>query len=79
LKSAAFTDMGDREDFSDNEFQQKAVGWAIDLWRRRERLDERHRPIALGFKEMTEDQWQPIPEDELRLVFIACHPVLSRE
>jgi len=52
---------------------------AIDTWRRRERLDERYRAIAHDLTEMTEDQWQPIPDDVLRLVFIACHPVLSRE
>ncbi|WP_458780796.1 RNA polymerase sigma factor [Arthrobacter sp. D3-16] len=52
---------------------------AIDAWRRRERLDERYRAIASDLREMTEDQWQPIPDDVLRLVFIACHPVLSRE
>ncbi len=52
---------------------------AIDAWRRRERLDERYRAIAHDLLEMTEDQWQPIPDDVLRLVFIACHPVLSRE
>ncbi|MFF1255150.1 RNA polymerase sigma factor [Pseudarthrobacter sp. NPDC058329] len=52
---------------------------AIDAWRRRERLDERYRAIAHDLAEMTEDQWQPIPDDVLRLVFIACHPVLSRE
>ncbi|WP_461187591.1 RNA polymerase sigma factor [Arthrobacter sp. Z4-13] len=52
---------------------------AIDGWRRRERLDERYRAIAHDLQEMTEDQWQPIPDDMLRLVFIACHPVLSRE
>lgn len=28
---------------------------------------------------MSEDQWEPIPDDVLRLIFIACHPVLSRE
>jgi RNA polymerase sigma factor (sigma-70 family) len=52
---------------------------AIDAWRRRERLDERYRAIAHDLTEMTEDQWQPIPDDVLRLVFIACHPVLSRD
>ena len=52
---------------------------ATDAWRRRERLDERYRAIAHDLREMTEDQWQPIPDDVLRLVFIACHPVLSRE
>jgi RNA polymerase sigma factor (sigma-70 family) len=52
---------------------------AIDSWRRRDRLDQRYRAIAHDLTEMTEDQWQPIPDDVLRLVFIACHPVLSRE
>ncbi|MEE2568916.1 RNA polymerase sigma factor [Pseudarthrobacter sp. J64] len=52
---------------------------AIDSWRRRERLDDRYRAIAQNLKETTEDEWQPIPDDVLRLIFIACHPVLSRE
>lgn len=52
---------------------------AIDLWRRQERLDDRYRAIAQDLKEMSEDQWEPIPDDVLRLIFIACHPALSRE
>ncbi|WP_026536514.1 RNA polymerase sigma factor [Arthrobacter sp. H14] len=52
---------------------------AIDGWRRRERLDERYRAIAHDLSEATEDEWQPIPDDVLRLIFTACHPVLSRE
>ncbi|MFF1877133.1 RNA polymerase sigma factor [Leifsonia sp. NPDC058230] len=52
---------------------------AIDGWRRRERLDERYRAIARDLSETTEHDWQPIDDDMLRLVFTACHPVLSRE
>lgn len=52
---------------------------AIDGWRRRERLDERYRAIARDLSESAEDDWEPIPDDMLRLVFTACHPVLSRE
>jgi RNA polymerase sigma factor (sigma-70 family) len=52
---------------------------AIDGWRRRERLDERHRILARELAETGEDEWQPIDDDVLRLVFTACHPVLSRE
>ena len=51
---------------------------AIDGWRRRERLDERYRAIAQDLSETTEDEWEPI-DDVVRLVFTACHPVLSRE
>ncbi len=51
----------------------------IDAWRRRERLDERHRAIAHDLAEVANDEWQPIDDDLLRLVFIACHPALSRE
>ncbi|WP_269745559.1 RNA polymerase sigma factor [Thermobifida cellulosilytica] len=51
---------------------------AIDAWRRRERLDERYRLLARGLAESGEDEWQPIDDDVLRLVFTACHPVLSR-
>jgi RNA polymerase sigma factor (sigma-70 family) len=51
----------------------------IDAWRRRERLDERHRTIAHELAEASDDDWEPIDDDVLRLVFTACHPVLSRE
>ncbi len=57
---------------------------AIDGWRRRERLSERERLLA---HELEQDQhssdhadaWEAIDDDVLRLVFTACHPVLSRE
>lgn len=52
---------------------------AIDGWRRRARLDERYRAIAHDLEEAGDDAWQPIDDDVLRLVFTACHPVLSRE
>jgi RNA polymerase sigma factor (sigma-70 family) len=52
---------------------------AIDGWRRRERLDDRYRAIARDLEEATDAEWEPIPDDVLRLVFAACHPVLSRE
>jgi RNA polymerase sigma factor (sigma-70 family) len=52
---------------------------AIDHWRRRDRLDERYRALAHDLDETTDDEWEPIPDDVLRLVFTACHPVLSRE
>lgn len=58
---------------------------AIDGWRRSERLDERYAYIAREldndasrFDEVT---WDPdrIDDDVLRLMFIACHPVLNRK
>lgn len=52
---------------------------AIDGWRRRERLDERYRAIARDLPAATEDEWEPIEDDILKLVFAACHPVLARE
>ncbi|SEA74453.1 RNA polymerase sigma factor [Leifsonia sp. 21MFCrub1.1] len=52
---------------------------AIDQWRRRERLDDRYRVMAATLEETTEDAWEPIDDDVLRLVFTACHPALSRE
>lgn len=52
---------------------------AIDGWRRRERLDDRYAAIAHDLAETGEDRWDPIPDDLLRLVFTACHPVLARE
>ena len=52
---------------------------AIDGWRRRERLDERYRAIAHHLMEASDVEWKPIDDDVLRLIFTACHPVLSRE
>ncbi|BCN66239.1 RNA polymerase sigma factor [Prescottella equi] len=59
---------------------------AIDGWRRQERYDERLAAIAhdLGTEEdpsSDELPWDPdrIDDDVLRLVFVSCHPVLSRE
>ncbi|WP_322410462.1 RNA polymerase sigma factor [Microbacterium invictum] len=52
---------------------------AVDAWRRRSALDERHRAIANDLAELTDDAWEPIDDDVLRLVFTACHPALSRE
>ena len=52
---------------------------AIDHWRRGERLDERYRVLAGQLEDVQEHEWQPIDDDVLRLVFAACHPVLSRQ
>ncbi|MEN2740570.1 sigma-70 family RNA polymerase sigma factor [Microbacterium sp. X-17] len=51
---------------------------AIDAWRRTDARDERYRTIALE-PAAEEDDTEPIDDDILRLVFTACHPVLSRE
>jgi RNA polymerase sigma factor (sigma-70 family) len=51
----------------------------IDAWRRREKLDQRYAAIAHTLDEATDDQWQPIDDDVMRLIFTACHPALSRE
>jgi RNA polymerase sigma factor (sigma-70 family) len=55
---------------------------AIDAWRRRARLDDRYRAMASELAAAgTADPAarEPIDDDVLRLVFIACHPVLARE
>ena len=52
---------------------------AIDAWRRRSALDERYRGLAHDLDESAEIEWEPIDDDVLRLVFIACHPVLAPE
>jgi RNA polymerase sigma factor (sigma-70 family) len=51
----------------------------IDAWRRRERLDQRYAAIGHTLEEATDDEWRPIDDDVLRLIFTACHPALSRE
>jgi RNA polymerase sigma factor (sigma-70 family) len=52
---------------------------AIDGWRRRERLDDRYRAMAHDLDETLVESPELIDDDALRLVFTACHPVLSRE
>ncbi|WP_341956718.1 RNA polymerase sigma factor [Microbacterium sp. LWH13-1.2] len=59
---------------------------AVDGWRRRERLDERMAVLAHDLeREQAEaadaPPWDPdaVDDDVLRLIFISCHPVLSRE
>lgn len=58
---------------------------AIDGWRRQERLDDRIAVIAHDLEreqaEAPDAPWDPdaVDDDVLRLIFISCHPVLSRE
>ena len=59
---------------------------AIDGWRRRENFEKRIPLLAneqrvIEGADATELPWNPdaIEDDVLRLVFISCHPVLSRE
>lgn len=59
---------------------------AIDGWRRQERLDDRIAVLAHDLERdraegATAAPWDPdaVDDDVLRLMFIACHPVLSRE
>jgi len=58
---------------------------AIDTFRRRSALDERYAALARDFDEEvgSDDDvlWDPdrIDDDVLALMFISCHPVLSRE
>lgn len=59
---------------------------AIDGWRRRERLDDRMAVLAHDLEREQADAadappWDPdaVDDDVLRLIFISCHPVLSRE
>ncbi|MDO9497535.1 MAG: sigma factor [Nocardioides sp.] len=51
---------------------------AIDAFRRREALDERYAVLA---RDVEPPQWDPdrVDDDVLALMFISCHPVLSRE
>lgn len=54
---------------------------AIDNWRRQDNLDSKYSAIARELATHVDDAWDPdrIDDDVLRLVFIAAHPVLSRE
>ena len=62
---------------------------AIDFWRRRKLLDRKHDELGytLGAKEQSvpdlegalDQQAEDVGDDLLRLIFTACHPVLSTE
>lgn len=59
---------------------------AIDHWRRRERFAERVAAMGLDLERAQDEAadavpWDPeeIDDDVLRLVFTACHPVLSQQ
>ncbi|PCE15326.1 RNA polymerase subunit sigma-24 [Microbacterium sp. SZ1] len=59
---------------------------AVDGWRRRERLDDRIAALAHDLEREQDEAvdalpWDPdaVDDDVLRLIFISCHPVLSRE
>jgi RNA polymerase sigma factor (sigma-70 family) len=54
---------------------------AIDAYRRRASLDERYTLLARDLDDQGADDWDPerIDDDVLALMFVACHPVLSRE
>ncbi len=54
---------------------------AIDHWRRAENLDAKYTVLARDLADHVEEAWDPdrIDDDVLRLIFIAAHPVLSRE
>ncbi|MFF1879834.1 RNA polymerase sigma factor [Leifsonia sp. NPDC058230] len=57
---------------------------AIDGWRRKERLDDRYTQLAhdleaeLGTDDPALAVEEPIDDDLLRLVFVSCHPVLTK-
>lgn len=59
---------------------------AVDHWRRQERLDGKYRQMAcersavpISGEPDPELLDNPVDDDVLRLVFVACHPVLSRQ
>jgi RNA polymerase sigma factor (sigma-70 family) len=54
---------------------------AIDYWRRQDRLDAKYTTLAHQLETHVDQAWDPdhIDDDVLRLIFIATHPVLTRE
>ncbi|WP_153396569.1 RNA polymerase sigma factor [Ornithinicoccus halotolerans] len=54
---------------------------AVDRWRRAERLEERYVQLVRDLAGQEEADWDPeqIEDDVLRLLFVACHPVLTRQ
>ncbi|MDI2098214.1 RNA polymerase sigma factor [Ruicaihuangia caeni] len=51
---------------------------AIDTWRRQATLEGKYRTIAADLETLDDRAWEPIEDDLLRLIFVACHPVLAR-
>ena len=52
---------------------------AIDAWRRRSALDDRYAGIAATMTDHSVHDDELIGDEVLRLLFVACHPVLSVE
>ncbi len=52
---------------------------AIDAWRRRQALDSRYAALATDLREGVDDDIDVIGDAVLRLLFVACHPVLPVE
>jgi RNA polymerase sigma factor (sigma-70 family) len=54
---------------------------AIDNWRRQDRLDAKYAVLARELATRVDEAWDPdrIDDDVLRLIFVAAHPVVSRE
>jgi RNA polymerase sigma factor (sigma-70 family) len=54
---------------------------AIDNWRRQDRLDGKYAALARDLETRVDEPWDPdlIDDDVLRLIFVAAHPVVSRE
>jgi RNA polymerase sigma factor (sigma-70 family) len=57
---------------------------AIDAFRRSRRLADKTAELGRSMEQVTEPDWaaaldEVVEDDVLRLVFISCHPVLSRE
>lgn len=49
---------------------------AIDSWRRRDALGDRYASLAAELRESDDDDIETIGDEVVRLLFVACHPVL---
>lgn len=52
---------------------------ALDMFRRTALHDEKVAIIARDLEESAEDDYHEVPDDLLRLILIACHPVVPKE
>ena len=50
---------------------------AIDRWRRETMRRDRYAQLARDLHDEAAVDWNPLPDDVLRLLFTACHPVLD--
>ena len=60
---------------------QAARHKAVDAFRQRSRLEQRHRDLLIEAENAVDrpEDLPMLPDDQLRLIFTCCHPALAQE